>query len=285
MRVRLAIGLAAAISFLAGTVTPAASSVTLGQISTPPSMTTCGNNLDFVQASITSGNSYTVPGNGTITSWTTLGGLSSPQRTLKVFRKVGDPARFQAVGHDGPRTLTDAGPAENTFPASIQVQAGDLLGFRMVNAGSCFFDAGGQPFLTTVDVQDGQAEDFGPVTDRRLELEAVFVPDSSFTLARTQRNKKKGTATLSFSLPNPGVLTGTGKGAKVSIARSGPVGGVAAPNTTPSQLLVKAKGKNRKALEANGKVTLKVKVTYTPTGGDANTMPLKVKLKKKKRQT
>jgi hypothetical protein len=119
------------------------------------------------------------------------------------------------------------------------------------------------------------------VTDRRLELEAVFVPDGSFSLERTQRNKKRGTAILSFSLPNPGVLTGSAKGAKVSIARSGPVGGVAAPNTTPSQLLIKAKGKNRKVLDDSGKVTLKVKVTYTPTGGDANTLPLKVKLKKK----
>jgi hypothetical protein len=281
MRLRLAIGLAAATSTFVVTATPAAGSVTLGQISTPPSPSTCGNGLDFVQASVTSGNSYAVPGNGTITSWTTLGGFGSPQRTLKVFRKVGDAARFQAVGHDGPRTLTNTGTAGNTFPTSIPVEAGDLLGFRMVNIGSCFFDAGGQAFLSTTDVQDGQAEDFSPVSDRRLELEAVFVPDNSFSLAGTQRNKKKGTATLSFSLPNPGVLAGFGRGAKVSIASSGPVGGVAAPNTTPSQLLVKAKGKNRKALDASGKVTLKVNVTYTPTGGDAKTMPLKVKLKKR----
>jgi hypothetical protein len=281
MRLRLAIGLAATTSILAATATSAAASVTLGQISTPPSASTCGNQLDFLQASVTSGNSYEVPGNGTITSWTTLGGFGSHQRTLKVFRKVGEPARFQAVGHDGPRTLTDTGTAGNTFPTSIPVEAGDVLGFRMVNIGSCFFDAGGQAFVSTTDVQDGQAEDFSPVSDRRLELEAVFVPDNSFSLARTQRNKKKGTATLSFTLPNPGVLTGSGKGARVSVASSGPVGGVAAPNTTPSELLVKAKGKNRKALDARGKVTLKLKVTYTPTGGDAKTMPLKIKLKKK----
>src|SRR5437867_3706318 len=142
MRLRLAIGLAAATSIFAVTVTSASASVTLGQISTPPSMSTCGNGLDFLQASVTSGNSYEVPGTGTITSWTTLGGFGSPQRTLKVFRKVGEPARFQAVGHDGPRTLTDTGTAGNTFPASIPVQAGDLLGFRMVNIGSCYFDAG-----------------------------------------------------------------------------------------------------------------------------------------------
>ena len=45
-------------------------------------------------------------------------------------------------------------------------------------------------------------------------------------------------------------------------------------------MLVKAKGKTVKKLNATGKVKVKVEVTYTPTGGTANTMSRKLVLKK-----
>ncbi len=48
-----------------------------------------------------------------------------------------------------------------------------------------------------------------------------------------------------------------------------------------AQLLVKATGKQRKTLNANGKVTLNVTITFTPTNGDPGTQTVKVKLKKK----
>ena len=46
-------------------------------------------------------------------------------------------------------------------------------------------------------------------------------------------------------------------------------------------LTIKAKGKKQKTLNETGKVTVTPKVTYTPTGGDASTQSVKVKLKKK----
>ena len=46
-------------------------------------------------------------------------------------------------------------------------------------------------------------------------------------------------------------------------------------------LLIKAKGKKKRKLNDTGKVKLPLSVTYTPTGGDPKTLPVKVKLKKK----
>ena len=46
------------------------------------------------------------------------------------------------------------------------------------------------------------------------------------------------------------------------------------------RLTVKAKGKSRRALIRKGKVTLKVTVTFAPTGGDPNAQAKAVKLVK-----
>src|SRR6186997_1093628 len=87
------------IAGLASAAPPASASITLGQLSETPSATTCGNQLDFAQLSVDSGNSYVVPGPGTITSWTTFGSSGPAQRTFKAFRKVAAPSRYQVVGH------------------------------------------------------------------------------------------------------------------------------------------------------------------------------------------
>lgn len=97
-------------------------------------------------------------------------------------------------------------------------------------------------------------------------------PSNVFSVAGTTLNKKKGTATLNLILPGPGHLTGTGDG--VSTISEGVAGG-------PAQLPVRAVGKKKKKLSQNGKVTLGVTVTYTPTGGKSGTKSVSVKLKKK----
>jgi subtilisin-like proprotein convertase family protein len=104
-------------------------------------------------------------------------------------------------------------------------------------------------------------------------------PSNVFKPGATRRNKKKGTAKLAVNVPNPGELTGSGKGAKVAspsgravISKSVPAG--------PARLLIKAKGKRKKKLNKTGRVKLKVAITYTPMGGDPSTRSRKVTLKK-----
>ena len=102
-------------------------------------------------------------------------------------------------------------------------------------------------------------------------------PTNSFVAGAVTRNKKKGTATLAFNLPNPGDFSGSGQGAQV--ASTGAVTSKAVPAGIAT-LVVKAKGKKKRKLNEKGKVKLNLAVTYTPTGGDPSTQSVRVKLKK-----
>jgi hypothetical protein len=200
---------------------------------------------------------------------------------MKIFRPVpGQAGFYQVVGHSGPRTITAGGTAGNTIPADVPVKAGDLLGFHTLTTGDCIIPVLGETgrLFFFGDLSDGQSGGpFGSEGGSRLDIEANFVPDNGFSLSGVRRNRKKGSVSLSFSLPNPGELAGSGMGAKVSSqARTSKAVGAG-----PAQLLVKAKGKKKAALNATGKVKLRVSITYTPTGGDPSTQSVKVKLVKR----
>jgi hypothetical protein len=243
----------------------------------------CGNGLDLIQPTVSSGNPYVVPNTGgvtswTVTSWTTLGGGGPEQRAFKVFRKIAEPATYEVVAHDGPRALTPGGTAGNTFRTALPVRAGDVLGVHMTTIGQCSIDVTDSFLLATTDLGDGQSGSFGSVIGR-LEVEAVVTPTSDFTQSGLQRNKKKGTATLTFNVPNPGELTASGNGVKASSAGRAVI--TKSVTAGPAQLLIKAQGKKKGKLNQTGKIKLNVAVSYTPTGGDPSTQSIKVKLKKK----
>src|SRR5262249_31605975 len=109
---------------------PAASSatVTIGQ--TAPSSSAgvvTGSSFDLVQATLASGNSYVMPADGTITSWSTFAnGSTTGMLTMKIYRPLGG-MMYEVVSHDGPRTRTAS--MLNTFTGlSVPVKAGDVLG-------------------------------------------------------------------------------------------------------------------------------------------------------------
>jgi hypothetical protein len=274
----LSLGVLAALS-LTVVASPAGASVTIGQTA-DPNAGNCDAGVEFVPLGATSGNPYVVPGNGTITSWTAQAGGDGGELTMKVFRKLADPARFQVVGHAGPQRLTPGGTAGNTFPANVRVRPGDLLGLHTVTFSPCSFkDPGGRLAVFSGDLADGAAADFGLATDIALDIQAVFVPDNTFTFGGTSRNKKKGTATLTVNVPNPGELTGSGKDVKVAGAAV-----ISKTVTAPGdvKLTIRAKGKKLRKLNVTGKVEVTPKITYTPTGGDPSTQSRKLKLKKKR---
>lgn len=107
----------------------------------------------------------------------------------------------------------------------------------------------------------------------RLNISAVINPTNSFSPGAITRDKKKGTATLAFSLPNPGDISGSGQGAQ--IASTGAVTSEAVPAGIAT-LVVKATGKKKRKLNQKGKIKLNISVTYTPTGGVASTQSVKV---------
>jgi hypothetical protein len=260
--------------------------VTIGQLAPASPPTICGavTAFDRAQPTVTSGNPYVVPGAGTITSWSHSAGSGAGQMlTMKVFRKVADPATYMAVGHDGPRLL--ASGSLNGFPASLPVKAGDVLGLGGASPSNyaCLFDAPGDSYVFRPgDLADGgDPEAFLTDTDGfRVNVSAVFVYSNSFSFGKSVLNKKSGTATLTVGVPNPGELALSGKGVKPA----GAAGALVATKVATAgvvKLLIKAKGRKRRKLNETGKVKVKPKVTYTPTGGDPRTQSTKVKLKKR----
>jgi hypothetical protein len=260
----------------------AAAAVTIGQLSPGPS-TSCADGSDWLQPTVTSGNTYVVPSTGGITAWTVTSwshnSKAGPGQTLtmKIFRLVAG-TTYMVVGHDGPRNLTSG--ALNTFPASIPVKAGDILGLHSGGGGpDCVSDVPEDTaLLFSGDLADGASGAFSPDPGSRLNVTAVVSPTNAFSFGTTTRNKKKGTATLTVNVPNPGELTGSGKGVKAAGAGAVISKTVTAPGA--ATLVIKAKGKKRKTLNETGKVKLKPKITYTPTGGDPSTRSRKLKLKK-----
>jgi hypothetical protein len=75
------------------------------------------------------------------------------------------------------------------------------------------------------------------------------------------------------TVPGAGSLELAGKGVATEDA--------AAPAAGPLSLPVKPTGKTAKKLKKIGKAKVSVSVTFTPTGGTANTLTHTVKLKRK----
>jgi hypothetical protein len=264
---------------IAASASSAGAAVTIGEVFAAP--TGCANNNDWVQESAASG-TYVVPGNGSITSWSHNAGPGAGQvMTMKIWRRVAGQT-YTVVGHDGPRTLTQG--FLNTFPASLQVKVGDFLGLHTSSGNPDCVSAltPGDSLLNRVgNALDGDSPSFPGTNLRHLNIAAVFDPSNSFTLGKAKLNKKKGTAILKVSVPNPGTLALGGKGVKPASAPEAVIAKtVNAPGTV--KLVVKAKGKKQKRkLKRKGKVGLKAKITYTPTGGDPATQTKKLKLKRK----
>ena len=103
-------------------------------------------------------------------------------------------------------------------------------------------------------------------------------PTNTFSIVKTQTNQRRGTATLTLDLPNPGELSVSGNGVK---AASNAHEATTVPAPGPANVLVQAKGRQKGALNRTGKVKLNVTITFTPTGGSAHTQGTKVKLRKR----
>jgi hypothetical protein len=272
----------AALSLIA-VASPAAASVTIGRLAPAPSLSCVGSTVDLIQPT---GTPYVVPpvppaSALMISSWSHNGAPAAGAfpatgpLTLKVYRKVADPATYQVTGHDTepliPATL-------NTFPASLAVQPGDVIGTTTAapaTSGCNFADPGQPGYLANAsNLADGESAAFPviPSTGRSLNVTAVVSPSNLFTLTKGKAKKKKGTLDLTVDVPNPGDLALSGTGVKAA----------AATVTTPGQvkLVVRATGKKRKKLNRTGKAKVTATVTYTPTGGDPSTQSLTLKLKK-----
>ncbi len=283
-RLGIATALSAALLAFCAASVPAA--VTIGQLAPPNPSSDTSADTDRAQPSVTSGNSYVVPEIGGVTAWTLTSWSHNAaadvgqEMTMKVFRKAADPLAYTVVGHDGPRPLTPS--IVNTFQTRLSVKTGDVLGNNSkspVDNASYFPALGDSLIRLQQGISDGQTGTFVIDADLRLNITASLEPTNTFSLGRITRNKKRGTATLEATVPNPGDLSIGGKGVKS--AEGGTAVSAKAVSGGPVKVAIRARGKKKRKLNETGKVKLNLAITYTPTGGAPSTDSAKVKLRKR----
>ncbi len=256
-----------------GAVTIGSSLATPGNDNMPGCNIPCTTaNLSLIAANQAPGGLVS-PTNGTVTSWRVGSGSSGNLVSLRVLRP-GPSLSFTGVGTSAFGTTVSgiAGP----FPASLPIQAGDSIGLDNPNAALVLGVNPGasQVYWNLPPLADGTIRTGTPGVSRETLVQAVVEPDNVLTIQRIARNKKKGLARLSVSVPNGGTLVLGGILVKVG-------GPSTIADKSTIQLTVKAKGKKAKQLKKTGKVGVKPLLTFTPTFGAARTQAVKLKLKRR----
>jgi hypothetical protein len=253
---------------------PARAAVTIGQLppTTPAAHCTTAN-LDYLQPSVTGGNLYNAREAGTITTWSTRSSGIGASYVFKVFRRTSDPDAFQVIARTPSHNLS---AGLNTVGVNLHVESGDMIGLHESGLPSaCTFPIPGDSVLTHVgDIADGSSGTFGAVNGVRLNLLAVLVPDNEFTLGGIVLDRKRGTASITADVSNPGVVTLLGQGLKKRGAKSLAVAG-------PVTFQLATTGKTKRLLQRKGKVKVPVTVTFFPTGGVASAQTINLKLIKR----
>lgn len=277
--------------------TPAAAlDQTVGQLA-PFGPDNCAPNVDHT-AIASGGSSYQVLNQGgdldwTITSWSTQANATPGRLTMKIFRPIGGTI-YEVVAHDGPRTLTPS--SLNTFSTNLPgVRPGDVVGLHNLdNNIGCTYSSGPseQELHYTGDLSNGQSGPFSTTSGTLVNIQATLTPTNIITQGVPTLNKKKGTATIPFNLPNPGGLTASGTGVKVFIngllelAALDRVAHKSVGFSSPgvATVVLAASGKKKKKLRSKGKVKVSTTLTYTPALGAPKSYPLSVTLKIKKKK-
>jgi hypothetical protein len=291
LRTLAGIGLVAA--SIAVVASPAAADTTIGQTFTPMAATPCNVGLAILQSEDDGAPSYAVPTGGTITSWSTESGPigGTGQARLKVYR-LQSGSVWTVVGESNVETLNQN--TLNTFATSIPVSAGDRLALL---ATSGTFNCGmSAPVANVVlpgdgtDHPPGDTETFGlAATGFHLDVSAVLSqpsppqpPSPSNAFTAHVRGK-----TLLVDVSAPGSVGVADAAAPLSAVTSKkkrklllkPSSASGNPPTISVPLHLSKLAKQK--LRQKGKVTLKARVTFTPTGGTAATQTAKLKIKGK----
>lgn len=293
MKVKVGTAVLFLIALLAAAVlaSAAAGSVVIGSdLAQPPDANgTCGSaSCTVVQTVSAPATPLKSPVNGAVVSWSTIQGATgmgtSGNLRLRIIRDAGA-GTYTAV-RSGPTTSIPTNLPHPEIAISVKpglpISQNDYVGVDVLDSTSALATraiAGFTFAFFSPALADGATlAPNNPVTREAL-LQATIEPTNTFSIGAVTRNKKKGTATVSLALPNPGVLTGSGNGASVASATGAVISKSAAAG--PAALLIKAAGrKTKRKLNATGKVKLKVAITYTPTYGAPDTQSTKVKLKK-----
>lgn len=172
----------------------------------------------------------------------------------------------------------------SALPSSVFVSGSDwhlLPGSPAVDSGS----EGDSLSATDLDgaprVVDGDGDGVATIDRGAYELPtpvpgAGATPSNAFKFRKLKRNKKAGTAKLQVEVPGPGRLVLSGKKVK-KFTRDAKGAGTFALKVIP-------KAKLARSLRSKGTARTSVRVTFTPTGGTANTRSKALKLIQRQRR-
>jgi len=185
---RFSLAIVAAALAVMASASPAAASVTIGQLApgvAPIDECNLGP-FDAVQPTVTSGNTYVVPptvgtASWVVTSWSHNASATANQSlSMKLYRPAGG-VSYTVIGQDGPRSPNYA--ELNTFTGlHIPVQPGDILGIAPTGMGgnnACSFAVPGDHWIYHLgSLAVGQTDTFPSTrSNQRLNVSATLEPD------------------------------------------------------------------------------------------------------------
>ena len=272
------------VAALAASVGPAQGAVTIGSNLTPPTtmdnMPGCNfactaTNLSLPPANQAAGGLVS-PVNGNVTSWRALANVTDGLR-LRVLRQVNG-TTYQGVSTSA--EFNSAGMDTGQVAASLPIRIGDTIGLNSSNGRLIYGQTPGASvaawFLApTGPLADG-ATRAADTTANNLEalVQATIEPTNTLTFGTVTRNKKKGSAKVTMSVPNAGELIYSGNGLVIS----GPPKVAAAGDI---KVGVKAFRRNREKLFRKGKLRVSFQVSFQPSFGSLRTTTEKLTLRKK----
>lgn len=225
----------------------AAAQVTIGQlaptVAEPPDCEYLAP-FDEFQLRVSSGSGYVVPApGGVITSWSTNATAGSGQKLeLKVFRPQG--GSYLVLAHDALRPLTPSGL--NTFPVSIPVQAGDIIGYQVPSESeatptACRFETPANPLdqygFTEGNQADGSSLTLEEVEDSyRMNLSATVLPPPVLLGLFTPGGSVKGGTPVAIAGANLAEVRAVSFGAipatSFTVSSEAQITAIAPPSTT-----------------------------------------------------
>jgi hypothetical protein len=296
---------------LAASASPAGAAVTVGQTFTPSQF--FGGDGTFIQSG-SPGNTYSVPADGVITSWSFEAAAgATPPLKLKIFRPAGG-NDFTTVGASQLETPTPA--ALNTWPTRIAVKAGDLLGHYYTGAMTFSYqDVPGYPThedTSGTDTPPGSTATYSSSGDHQIDVSAVLEPDGDKDgFGDESQDKCVGTPGPSNGCPSTVALgKAKVKGTKVKVTATVPGAGTLGAGSASDPALASQAAKSKPPLKGvtqtltgtttqnvvltlkltkaakgrlkqRGKLKLNIKAVYRPVGGPPGSATTKAKLKKK----
>lgn len=286
--IRLAIGAALGASMLAPATGQAAVTVGSNLAVAPNLIAACVPACTYAQARLpadrTAAGGVTSPVNGTVVRWRIrTGGLVSPT-AFRVIRSA-PLGEFTGIATSG--EITPPANTTSTFPTSLPVEIGDLIGINCCSANSTYFRIGGglnAGRQWNPPLGNGVTRPADSNVGEEITVNADIEPTATFTMATPVR-RNGGKLKLRATVPNAGTLVAgdvrdKGIGASAAASRRFKPTTRTADGPGVVTFKVKPTKATKKKLRSKDTLKVKVKIAFTPEFGSTETQTIRAKIER-----